>query len=65
MRFGGDQPYEPEPGQPEVGRCEPGDTAPFVGPRVPPWVTDTTKWLTLSRTERRKLERHHKRVSGE
>lgn len=56
MRFGGDQPYEvePEPAPVRAGRQL---------PRVPPWVTDTAKWLTLSRTERRKLERHHKRLT--
>jgi hypothetical protein len=58
MRFGGDQPYEVDPGAVDApaGRDL---------PRIPPWVTDTAKWLTLSRTERRKLERHHRKLSGE
>jgi hypothetical protein len=29
--------------------------------KVPPWVADPVKWRSLSRRERRALERHHKR----
>lgn len=32
--------------------------------RVPDWVRDPAKWVTLSRAERRALERHHRKVSG-
>lgn len=51
------------PGDPEFGRRAPGDTAKFVGPKVPAWVTDPEKWQSLSRAERRALERHHRKVS--
>jgi len=30
-------------------------------PAVPPWVTDVRKWQSLSRAERRALERHHRK----
>lgn len=30
-------------------------------PRIPEWVVDHEKWLTLSRPERRALERHHRK----
>jgi len=30
-------------------------------PAVPPWVQDAAKWVTLSRAERRALERHHRK----
>lgn len=33
-------------------------------PAVPPWVTDPAKWVTLSRADRRALERHHRKVTG-
>lgn len=32
--------------------------------RVPDWVQDRAKWQAMSRTERRAVERHHRRVSG-
>ena len=41
-------PAEPEPAKPTL-------------PAVPPWVTDVRKWQTLTRAERRALERHHRR----
>lgn len=30
-------------------------------PAVPSWVTDVRKWQSLSRPERRALERHHRK----
>lgn len=33
-------------------------------PVTPPWVTDVQKWQSLPRAERRKLERHHRKVNG-
>lgn len=30
-------------------------------PAVPSWVADPVKWQSLSRAERRALERHHRR----
>jgi len=30
-------------------------------PRTPAWVADPAKWATLSRAERRALERHHRK----
>jgi hypothetical protein len=30
-------------------------------PKVPTWVADAGKWQSLSRAERRALERHHRR----
>jgi len=33
-------------------------------PAVPPWVQNPEKWVTLSRAERRALERHHRKLSG-
>lgn len=30
-------------------------------PAVPSWVADPAKWVTLSRADRRALERHHRR----
>jgi len=53
MRFGGDQPYEPAPEPKRAGRQLPA---------VPAWVTDPAKWVTLSRAERRALERHHRKA---
>jgi Trm5-related predicted tRNA methylase len=34
-------------------------------PKVPPWVTDLAKWGSLSRAERRKMERYHRRLNGQ
>ena len=33
-------------------------------PAVPEWVQDPEKWVTLSRADRRALERHHQRQPG-
>lgn len=30
-------------------------------PAVPSWVRDPAKWVTLSRADRRALERHHRK----
>ena len=30
-------------------------------PAVPSWVQNPEKWVTLSRAERRQLERHHRK----
>lgn len=59
--------------EPEFGARTPGDTAAFVGPvpaelgrtlpAVPSWVKDPAKWVTLSRAERRALERHHRKAT--
>jgi len=32
--------------------------------RVPEWVRDSAKWQTMTRAERRAVERHHRRVTG-
>lgn len=32
--------------------------------RVPEWVKDPAKWQTMTRAERRAVERHHRRVPG-
>lgn len=32
--------------------------------KVPAWVTDPEKWQSLSRAERRALERYHRKVNG-
>lgn len=41
----------------------PGHDHPAATPRVPPWVRDPVKWASLSRRERRALERHHRKVN--
>lgn len=46
-------PCHVEPVTAPAGKCTP--------PRTPPWVTDVAKWRSLSRAERRALERHHRR----
>lgn len=56
MRFGGDQPYEFEPPP------EPVPAGTYTPPRTPEWVTDIAKWRSLSRAERRALERHHRKA---
>jgi hypothetical protein len=33
-------------------------------PHIPSWVQHPEKWVTLSRAERRQLERHHRKVNG-
>lgn len=32
--------------------------------RVPDWVQDPAKWQTMTRAERRAVERHHRRQRG-
>lgn len=51
----------PRAGEPEIGRRAEGDTDAFVSPKVPAWVNDPVKWRSLSRAERRQLERHHRK----
>jgi hypothetical protein len=48
---------------PDVSRVD-GAVAARQLPAVPSWVQDSAKWVTLSRADRRALERHHRKVNG-
>ena len=52
---------------PTIEECRLGCAVPAASlaeralPAVPSWVQDAEKWQTLSRADRRALERHHRR----